>query len=467
MIATTRRHVLLPASLRGQFALALGTLALLMLCAGAAAIATLQHAVAEMQQLAETRLASLQHGQDVLRRALLVERKTGELLNAASHEQPSAANAAVVEDLNSFDASVQQLAVSTENVSVLDLHDASQMLRSSSNIVAGLRESELRDPAASTAPAGQRAITHFRDALPRQVDALVSAAETQSAHLSQGYRAAVQGLADTTLRTQYSVLALVAAGIALAAFITHLLGRLVLNRLLLLSQRLRSGQVDATHPAQPVEGRDEISDMARAVERFLCDRHELQLRTAELIEAQQRLVHLAHHDVLTGLANRLALEDRLRIALNDARSGGHGISVAYVDVDHFKSINDRLGHAAGDRVLQEVARRLLAGVRGGDMVVRLGGDEFLIVFADQPADARSLKPRLNALLQAIAQPVLVGDRSFQVTCSMGVANFPADAIDGDALLNRADAALYGAKASGRDTFHFTTSFGDTRAGALG
>ncbi len=171
--------------------------------------------------------------------------------------------------------------------------------------------------------------------------------------------------------------------------------------------------------------------------------------------AQEQLSYLAHHDVLTGLPNRALLDERLDHELQRVRRSGQGVALMFIDLDGFKTINDSLGHAVGDRLLQEVARRLRASIRDADTAARLGGDEFLVVMTDlaHPEDAGVLAGKLLSLL---AEPVDVGGRRVTVSASIGVAVFPQDGGDRGTLMMAADSAMYAAKAHGRNHVSFYT-----------
>ena len=174
--------------------------------------------------------------------------------------------------------------------------------------------------------------------------------------------------------------------------------------------------------------------------------------TAE-VEAHARANHLALHDPLTELPNRVLLRERLDLALAAARLRHARVAVLCLDLDHFKEVNDTLGHGAGDVLLQEVARRLQASVRGTDTVARIAGDEFAIVQVDieQPSEARILCCRL---LERLAEPFRVDGYELQPSASIGVALAPTDGESHERLLKNADIALYRAKQAGRRTFFF-------------
>lgn len=174
-------------------------------------------------------------------------------------------------------------------------------------------------------------------------------------------------------------------------------------------------------------------------------------------DTEQRISHMAHHDALTGLPNRILLEDRLKQAMLYAERYGRRVTVVFMDLDNFKLINDSLGHKAGDAVLKTVADRMQHCLRATDTLARLGGDEFVIVLFDQPDQAEDIAPILQKICNTIAQAIDVGAQKLQVTCSMGVASYPGDGADIDALLMNADAAMYRAKELGRNNYQFYTA----------
>lgn len=182
----------------------------------------------------------------------------------------------------------------------------------------------------------------------------------------------------------------------------------------------------------------------------------VEIRTRALADANERLSaqeemlrHLAHHDALTGLPNRLLLEDRLAQAILKARRMRSGVAVLWVDLDAFKPVNDSYGHGVGDQVLCRLGERFRDIVRAADTVARLGGDEFVFVLDDLHTRADAFGVADKVVAEA-ARPVLIGEREFCVGASVGVAYWPDDALEPKLLLQQADEAMYAAKAAGRN-----------------
>ncbi|MES2742351.1 MAG: EAL domain-containing protein [Pseudomonadota bacterium] len=163
--------------------------------------------------------------------------------------------------------------------------------------------------------------------------------------------------------------------------------------------------------------------------------------------------HLAEHDFLTDLPNRVLLLDRLSLALVAARRNLSMLAILFLDLDHFKTINDTMGHAVGDLLLQEVARRLIKCVRAVDTVSRQGGDEFVIILADI-GDVDHAAHVAASVLHAVTQGYRIGQHAFHVSASIGVSVFPNDGADIDTLIKNADLAMYHAKENGRNSFQF-------------
>jgi diguanylate cyclase (GGDEF)-like protein len=170
---------------------------------------------------------------------------------------------------------------------------------------------------------------------------------------------------------------------------------------------------------------------------------------------QEELEHHANYDALTGLPNRNLLHDRLKQAVY-AQRNVHPVAVVFLDLDHFKIINEGLGHSQGDKLLATIAERLHATVRDGDTVARLGGDEFVLILNDQTKEDVIFRA-MQRILGKVSEPMIIGDQELCITCSAGVSIYPQDGDDVDTLLKNADAAMYRAKERGRNTFQFYTS----------
>jgi diguanylate cyclase (GGDEF)-like protein/PAS domain S-box-containing protein len=166
------------------------------------------------------------------------------------------------------------------------------------------------------------------------------------------------------------------------------------------------------------------------------------------LHAQARIRHLAHHDTLTGLPNRAAFGEHAEMLLAQARRDGRTLALLYMDLDHFKRVNDSLGHAAGDLLLQTVARRITTTLRADDLVARFGGDEFVLLLSG-PTDAGAAQEVASKLLAATGAPLDVDGAPISVTPSIGIALFPEHGEDVQTLLKHADTAMYRAKSRGR------------------
>ncbi|MGE5490653.1 MAG: EAL domain-containing protein [Actinomycetota bacterium] len=168
--------------------------------------------------------------------------------------------------------------------------------------------------------------------------------------------------------------------------------------------------------------------------------------------ANKRIEELAYHDVLTGLPNRLLLGDRIDVALKSAAREDRSFAVLFIDLDHFKQINDSLGHAFGDRVLVTAAERIKACLRPVDTAARLGGDEFVLVLHD--VDQPRAEMIARRILESLGHPVSLDNMTFALTCSIGIVLYPADGANADELIKNADTAMYQAKERGRAGYRF-------------
>jgi diguanylate cyclase (GGDEF)-like protein len=179
----------------------------------------------------------------------------------------------------------------------------------------------------------------------------------------------------------------------------------------------------------------------------------LAVTSRDVTEHRRRSDHvnyLAHHDHLTGLANRTLLHERLRQAIVRAQSHGQKVAVLLIDIDYFKQINDSLGHADGDVLLATVGQRLRSSVRESDTVARMGGDEFVIVMSEVRS-AHDAERCGQHIMHNASQPIAIGARQINVTLSIGVALYPEGGLTPDELLRSADSAMYSVKDTGRNS----------------
>ena len=194
-----------------------------------------------------------------------------------------------------------------------------------------------------------------------------------------------------------------------------------------------------------------MRDEAGAIHHFIA----IKRNVSEKKLYQERLDHLAHHDPLTGLPNRLLFSDRLTQRLAQARRDNKSLAVMFLDLDRFKVINDSLGHNIGDLLLKGVAERLARVLRGIDTIARMGGDEFTIIVGSisEPDDTIIVADRI---LQELAQPFVLQGRELFISTSIGISVYPTDGATVEALVKNADTAMYGAKEQGRNNYQFYT-----------
>ena len=169
---------------------------------------------------------------------------------------------------------------------------------------------------------------------------------------------------------------------------------------------------------------------------------------------EERIRQLAYYDALTGLPNRRLLEDRLQHAIRHAHRKQQMLAVMFVDLDHFKAVNDSHGHAAGDHLLTEIAGRLQSCLREDDTLARLGGDEFIVLLPELDSSEHAIRVT-HRLIEANARPYRCGDALLRVGSSIGISLYPLEGETADALMEKADEAMYQAKAAGRNQFRLT------------
>jgi len=194
-----------------------------------------------------------------------------------------------------------------------------------------------------------------------------------------------------------------------------------------------------------------VRDDSGAIVNFVVAQYDI----SAVMRYEAELEFQARHDALTGLANRNLLTERLERAIANARHGKTELWVVFVDLDRFKFVNDTLGHEAGDALLKTLAERLKLAVREADTVARMGGDEFVLVLPEGNSRDAGLQV-IQAIMEAIATPLLIQSHEFYLTCSIGIAAYPSDGGTAETLTKHADIAMYRAKELGRNTYQFYT-----------
>jgi diguanylate cyclase (GGDEF)-like protein len=269
-------------------------------------------------------------------------------------------------------------------------------------------------------------------------------------------------------------LAVVAALVILAVIATLMLTRRLIapiQQLMRAARAVGAGKLDVYVPAKSsdelgllthtfnhmtqrlAESQAEVATYQRTLE------DKVNQRTKELEIATAQAYKLAQHDILTGLPNRALLNQRLRQIVAQAARDGHQVACLFLDFDHFKRINDTLGHDAGDQLLQAVAQRLTSAVRESDTVARLGGDEFVLILPglDPAHSAYEVMTVLTRVRESFLAPFRIADQTPTLTCSIGVSVYPVDATDPNGLIKQADTAMYAAKEAGRNAYRFYTA----------
>jgi diguanylate cyclase (GGDEF)-like protein len=287
------------------------------------------------------------------------------------------------------------------------------------------------------------------------------------------------GLASDRLQQQFRIQLIGALGVVALLVVVAIVATLLLTRrlvapmkrLMRAARSVGSGRLDIHVPTQSsdelgllthafnhmtqklAESQAEVAGYQRTLENKVAQ------RTKELEIATAHAYKLAQHDILTGLPNRSLLNHRLKQILAQAQRDGTNVACLFLDFDHFKRINDTLGHDAGDALLQSVAQRLTTAVRESDTVARLGGDEFVLVLPSlDPAHATfETMTVLARVRESFLAPFRISDQMLTLNCSIGVSMFPLDAADPVTLIKQADTAMYAAKEAGRNAYRFFTA----------
>jgi len=197
------------------------------------------------------------------------------------------------------------------------------------------------------------------------------------------------------------------------------------------------------------------SELREANEQLVVAAVNAQILVDEAEQATAEMTHMAEHDFLTGLPNRVLLIDRLLQAIMFARRYGKKVALMYLDLDHFKQINDSFGHGVGDRLLQPVAKRLQGAVRLSDTVSRQGGDEFVVLLSEVDGEKGAVLIA-EKLIKAMAEPHIIGDHRVFASLSIGISLYPDDGKNVEAVIRNADTAMYHAKKSGRNNYQVFT-----------
>jgi diguanylate cyclase (GGDEF)-like protein len=256
-----------------------------------------------------------------------------------------------------------------------------------------------------------------------------------------------------------AILRIILAFSALSVIPAILISRAITSPLNQMVRAVRRFTVEQAREPLPTTRQDEIGVLARSFDDM---QHQIQLQMSSLQNKQRELDHLASHDTLTGLPNRRVFLDRLERALARARRGEKQLAILFIDLDHFKEINDSLGHAVGDIMLRAAAERLRATVRETDTVARLGGDEF-IVLSENIADVQAAAVIAGKIIEALAVPVSYREHALTVGASIGISLYPRDGGTATEVVASADQAMYRAKLGGRNGYCLASeSSGDDR-----
>jgi len=283
------------------------------------------------------------------------------------------------------------------------------------------------------------------------VEILHQAMHRLKATLDEAAKARAAEGTQIYLATRTQMIALPLLGLLLSSFLGWYVARRItrpLSEAVDVANAIADGKLEVQ---LDVSATDELGDLQAALNKMA----ESLGNSRALLESQAaELKHQATHDRLTGLPNRSLVQDRLEQAMKHAQRYDRTVTVAFMDLDNFKLINDSLGHGAGDVLLIAAAQRMAACLRDTDTVARMGGDEFVLVLFDQPKTPEVIAETIQRLRQAVAMPVQLDGHELRVTSSMGLASYPQDGADADTLLRNADAAMYRAKDLGRNNVQF-------------
>ncbi|GHT90219.1 hypothetical protein FACS1894101_2460 [Betaproteobacteria bacterium] len=337
-------------------------------------------------------------------------------------------------------------------VFVSDNNAMSELIRSdeSPNLIQGLF------PMAQRIVSGERdsIVTNIQGRKPEDFEALAAFYRVRIADFSNE-RFFILGLSEPlrNIRQESSLLAgniwrIVLSFSCLALLIAWGVSQAVLQplaRILTSVRRFAAGDSGENLPL-PTGRQDEVGLLARGVEEM---QNQIRAQVTALEENHHAMMHMAHHDALTGLPNRLTFFTLLENAIAQARRQGRKLAVLFVDLDRFKVINDQYGHQAGDELLLAVARRLRSGVRASDTAARLSGDEFVVLLNPIHSDEEACLVT-EKLLQRFNQPVELEEVTLPIHASIGISLFPDHGQTPQVLLEAADVAMYASKASGRN-----------------
>jgi diguanylate cyclase (GGDEF)-like protein len=220
--------------------------------------------------------------------------------------------------------------------------------------------------------------------------------------------------------------------------------------------RRDSNRIDRRYICELAGQREQNRKLTEVNERLVIASVQLQVEAEKIAKAKEEMAHLAYHDSLTDLPNRMQLYDRIAQAIAFAKRRSTKLAILFLDLDRFKNINDSLGHAVGDQLLQSVAQRLKSAVRDTDTVSRHGGDEFILLLSElNPSDGLNLK--IEEIHKIITAPYRIAETIVDIGATIGVSIFPDDGADSETLIRHADSAMYNAKECGRNKYQFYRS----------